>query len=71
MATPAKAKTVKVKADYAFCDVREGMTQTLWGVPFTHIVKEQDGEDFHFLVAELDLAVAEDMRASGRVSKFE
>jgi len=43
----------------------------LWGVDFEHIVKEQDGKEFHFLVADLDADVAKEMHASGRVSKFE
>ena len=67
----AAPKTIKVRAEYPFADVRVGDTQTLWGVDFEHIVKEQDGKEFHFLVADLDADVAKEMHASGRVSKFE
>lgn len=70
MAAPAKEKTVKVKANYSFCDVPEGKEQMLWGIAFEHITKEQDGEAFHFLVADLPADIAKEMNAAGRVSKF-
>jgi len=66
----AAPKTIKVKANYPFCDVAEGKVQILWGVEFIHETREQDGEVFHFLTADLDAEVAKEMNASGRVSKF-
>ncbi len=69
MAAKKEAKLVKVLAEYPFCDVEEGETQTLWGVDFTHEVVKQDGEDFHILVAELDADVAAEMFDCGRVTK--
>jgi len=65
----ASKKTIKVLAEYPFCDVDEGQVQTLWGVDFTHEVVKQDGKDFHILVAELDAEQANAMFESGRVTK--
>lgn len=65
----AKAKKIKVRAEYPFADVPVGEVQMLWGVPFVHEVVEQKGEKFHILTAELDEDVAKEMFEAGRVSK--
>jgi len=68
-APTAKAKTVRVRAVYPFCDVPVGDTQTMWGVGFTHEVVKQKGEEFHILTAELDVDIADAMFECGRVEK--
>jgi len=66
-----KTKTITVKANYPYITVREGLFMNVWGVPFKHVVKTQKGEDFHFLVADLEEDVANEMFELGRVSKFD
>jgi len=65
----AKSKLVKVRAEYPFCDVPVGDTQTLWGVDFVHTEVKQGDEVFNVLVAEIDEGLAAHMFDCGRVTK--
>lgn len=65
---PVVINPVKVVANYPVYKLNVGESIQLWGVPFT-VEETSDGESLR-LVAEVDEALAENMKGAGRARGF-